>query len=93
MLFRSVDEGYSRAADIEDYKLGIKSKSELCARGGRWYEDVSSQCDSEVEDLIARAQAIAKKTGTPFEYVLNLLEQRNPNPPALAAASNQNGTP
>ena len=56
----TVDEGYSRAADIEDYKLGIKSKSELCARGGRWYEDVSSQCDSEVEDLIARAQAIAK---------------------------------
>lgn len=79
----TVDAGYDRQADVEDLKLGLTTKAAVGAKSGRWWEDTDAQRDREFDALLTRAQAHADKFGLPLEYVLDRLEQRNPNPVPL----------
>ena len=81
----TVDQGYDRQADVEDLKLGITTKAAIGAKSGRWWEATDAQRDREFEALLTRAQKHAKKFNLSIEYVLDRLEQRNPNPAPLAA--------
>ena len=76
----TVDEGYTRAADIEDLKLGLTSKSKICSKNGGWYEDTDLQRDKEFDAYVTRCKAHAQKHGLPLAWVLDHLEQSNPNP-------------
>ena len=86
----TVDAGYDRQADVEDLKLGLTTKAAVGAKSGRWWEDTDAQRDREFDALLTRAKAHADKFGLPLEYVLDRLEQRNPNPATMAQETQQN---
>lgn len=79
----TVDAGYDRQADVEDLKLGLTTKASIAAKSGKWWEDTDAQRDREFDALLTRAKAHAEKFNLPLEYVLERLEQRNPNPVPL----------
>lgn len=83
----TVDAGYDRQADVDDLKMGLTTKAAVCAKFGRWHEDVAAQQDREFDALVTRAKAHAEKHGLPLEYVLDRLEQRSPNPAPIAGAA------
>lgn len=85
----TVDAGYDRQADVEDLKLGITTRAEISAKKGKWWEDTDAQTDREFDALVTRAQVHAKKFGLPLEYVLDHLQQRNPNPAPLVQMEQQ----
>jgi len=80
----TVDEGYSRQAEIEDYKLGFQTKAGVTQSRGKFWKDQDKQRDQEFDALLTRAKAHADKFKLPLDYVLDRLEQRNPNPPTIA---------
>jgi hypothetical protein len=86
----TVDAGYDRQADVEDLKLGLTTKAAVGAKSGRWWEDTDAQRDREFDALLTRAKAHAEKFSLPLEYVLDRLEQRNPNPATMAQETQQN---
>ncbi len=81
----TVDAGNENKSDIENYKMGTVTLSDICAKRGQdWYE-VRNQTQREVEDLLTRAQALSDKTGKPFELCLLLMQQNTPNQTASAS--------
>ena len=79
----TVDAGYDRQADVEDLKLGLTTKAAVGAKSGRWWEDTDAQRDREFDALLTRAKVHADKFKLPIAFVLDHLEQRNPNPAPL----------
>ena len=89
----TVDAGYDRQADVEDLKLGLTTKARISAKSGNWWEDTDAQRDREFEALLTRAKKHADKFNLPLEYVLDHLEQRNPNPVPLATQQQMQENP
>lgn len=85
----TVDAGYDRQADVEDLKLGLTTKATIAAKSGKWWEDTDAQRDREFDALLTRAKQHADKFNLPLDYVLDHLEQRNPNPAPLVATDPQ----
>jgi hypothetical protein len=56
----TVDSGYDNQAQIESLKMGISTKSEICARRGKDWKEVSDQTDKELRDIFDRAKKLAK---------------------------------
>jgi hypothetical protein len=56
----TVDNGYDNAAQIESLTMGIATKSEICARRGKDWIEVSNQSEKELRDLFTRAKQLAK---------------------------------
>ena len=79
----SVDQGYERAADINDFKLGLKTLDDISAVQGKRWLDIRSQVQVETEDLLKRASVLAKQYNITLDYAINLLSQRTPNPAPL----------
>lgn len=79
----TVDEGYSRAADIDDLDRGLTTKADVAGKYGRWWEDVDAQRDREVRSLLTRATALMEEFNIDLDAALNLLEKRSPNPPPI----------
>lgn len=75
----TVDNGNESNADREGYKLGTTSLSEIASKKGLDWQELRKQNQREVEDLIDRAQAIAKSKSIPFSMALTLLQQSTPN--------------
>lgn len=59
----TVDTGYDNQAQLESLKMGIATKSEICSRRGKDWQDVSNQTDKELRDLFDKAKALAKDYG------------------------------
>lgn len=76
----TVDEGYSRQADLDDLAHGLTTKQRIAAKNGGWYEDFDTQRDNEFDAYIERCKAHAKKHDLPLAWVLDHLEQSSPNP-------------
>ena len=87
----TVDAGYDRQADVEDLKLGLTTKARIGAKSGTWWQDTDGQRDREFDALLTRAKTHADKFNLPLDYVLDRLEQRNPNPATIA--QNQSAAP
>lgn len=79
----TVDAGYDRQSDVEDLKLGLTTKATICSKRGKWWQDTDAQRDREFDALLTRAKVHADKFGLPLDYVLDRLEQRNPNPATI----------
>lgn len=80
----TVDGGNEAKSDIENYKLGISTLSDLISKQGKdWYQ-VRNQTQKEVEDLIDRAQQISTSKNVPFAVAIELLRQASPNPTSLS---------
>jgi hypothetical protein len=56
----TVDNGYDNQAQLESLKMGIATKSEICAKRGKDWKLVSEQTDKELRDLFDRAKQLAK---------------------------------
>ena len=80
----TVDEGYSRQADLDDLAHGLTTKSRICAKNGGWYEDTDAQRDREFDAYIVRCKKHSEKHGLPLAWVLDHLEKDNPNPVPFA---------
>lgn len=75
----TVDNGNEASADREGFKLGSVTLAEMSSKKGQdWYE-LREQQQRETEDLLTRAQDIAKKFGITMDAALSLLSQRAPN--------------
>lgn len=85
----TVDAGYDRQADVEDLKLGLTTKATIGAKSGKWWEDIDAQRDREFAALLTRAKVHADTFNLSLEYVLDRLEQRNPNPAPLVQQESQ----
>ena len=83
----TADKGYSSQVDREEYKLGFVTLKDIAARRGKWWEEERAQMESEADDLLTRATALAKRHGISIEAALSLLQQRSANPPAMISAT------
>ena len=83
----TADKGYSSQVDREEYKLGFVTLKDIAARRGKWWEEERAQLESEADDLLTRATALAKRHGISIEAALSLLQQRSANPPATISAT------
>lgn len=78
----TVDEGYSRAADIDDLARGLTTKSRITAKNGGWWEDTDAQRDREFTAYLERCQAHhSAHPEIPLSWILEHLEMSSPNPP------------
>jgi hypothetical protein len=78
----SVDNGNEASADRDGLKLGTTSFSEIAAKKGQDWIETREQIQKETEDLLSRAQGLAKRFDISFDKALDLLSQRGPNPVA-----------
>lgn len=60
----STDEGNDTDADLKELAQGVKSRAEICARGGRFIGDVDDEIDAEAQGIIQRAVDIANNLNT-----------------------------
>jgi hypothetical protein len=87
----TVDEGYSRAADIDDLSRGLATKAKITAKYGGWWEDVDAQRDREFSAYLKRCQAhAAAHPEIPLPWILEHLEKDSPNPPPFIQDANPN---
>jgi hypothetical protein len=76
----SCDAGNDEQADRENLKMGTTSKAIIAQKKGYYRKDIEAQRKEEVRALIAMAKEIHDESPeVPFEKVMDLLEQRNPN--------------
>jgi hypothetical protein len=76
----SVDIGREAQQNREDLRLGNRTLAQDAGEQGiDWREGIRLQRQIEAEDLIDRANAIAKKKGVSFELAMSLLYQGTPN--------------
>lgn len=87
----TIDEGRDKDQQREDLKLGITTMQQVCSERGMTWQHVRQQRETEVLDLITRAQNIAKLTGVSFEQALVMMQQSNAN--STAPASTSGNTP
>lgn len=73
----------------EEYKLGTSALQGILAQRGQRLEDLRSQKDEDIDDLLTRCKAIqAKHPELTLQEVLNIYAQRSPNPQAPQPAAN-----
>lgn len=75
----SVDAGRDATADRDDVKMGLMTEAEHFGRRGRDWRTERVQKEREVDDLIVRAQRLAKARGIEFPLALQLLQLSTPN--------------
>lgn len=83
----TVDVGREAQQNREDMKFGVRTMAEdVGERGadGDW-KDVRNQLTREVDDLLDRAEATAKKRGIALELAIDLYRQRGANPVSTPA--------
>jgi lambda family phage portal protein len=79
----TVDAGRDANADREDVKMGLMTEAEHFGRRGLDWLEEREQRHREVDDLLTRAQDVAKKFNVTLDYAAQLLQQSAPNiPPA-----------
>lgn len=68
--------------DRENYKLGIVTIQDIAAKYGcHWRDDIRTQRDDDMRDKLTRVRQLAKEyPELSFREVLELYEQRSPNP-------------
>jgi hypothetical protein len=88
----TVDAGNENKSDIENYRMGTATLSEIVAKRGNDWTNTRKQNQREVEDLIERAQTISKNKNVPFETALTLLQQSTPNTSPVAQPSFSNNS-
>lgn len=87
----TVDEGNDRAADLNDIKMGNKSRSRVMAKYGEDFETVDEELFNETAIRAEKAQKlVARFPEKDFNQWLDFLEQRGPN--ALPAATPEKPT-
>lgn len=84
----TADSGNDDQSKREDYKLGHATLRDLSmSRGGKWWEDIRLQKEREANDLLQRARRLVQANPEiSLDYAINLIEQRNPNPPVIEQA-------
>jgi hypothetical protein len=80
----TVDQGNESNSDRAGYVMGLNTMSEISSKRGLDWQEVRQQNQKEVEDLLDRANNIAKSKGVPFETALTLLQQSTPNASPVA---------
>jgi hypothetical protein len=76
-----LDAGNERAADLNDYRMGIKSLNELTLKYGKGFLQVREQISVEADDLLTRAEALqAKHPKINISTCLDIVSQRSVNP-------------
>lgn len=73
--------------DRENYKLGMTSLQDLCARRGiHWRDDLREQRDEDMDDMITRCKNLQKKhPELSLQQIIDLYQQRSANPSAQPA--------
>lgn len=71
----TVDNGNEAKADIENYKIGITTLSNICSKSGQDWQETRNQNKKEVANLIKLAMELSTETGKPYEHCLTLLQQ------------------
>lgn len=69
----SLDEGWTRSSDLNDYKEGIKSLDDLSSKNGQTANEVISQREEETALLVEAADRISKRTGKDFDVILSMM--------------------
>lgn len=76
----TVDEGNDRAADLNDIKMGAKSRSAYLAKYGEDFDEVDAEIFNEIRKRAQKAAALtAEFPDKDFNQWLDTLEQRGPN--------------
>ena len=71
----TLDEGYDRRANLEDYNAGIKSLEEIVCRENKTAKQVIDQRGEEAKMFFIKANQIANETGVAVETVIAYLKQ------------------
>jgi hypothetical protein len=76
----TADAGNESRIEQEEYKLGVLTMRAFASRRGDWWQDIRSQREIEVDDLLTRAENLQKKhTWLTREAAIQLIEMRTPN--------------
>lgn len=76
----TVDEGNDRAADLNDIKMGLNSRSRVFAKRGEDFDAVDSEIFLETRARAEKAARLAAEfPDKDFNQWLDFLEQRGPN--------------
>ena len=76
----SVDDGRDRSNDRDDMRAGLTNKRRIYGRRGLDWVTETDQREKEVDDLLTRAERVAKAHPTYApQVVLNMLESNTPN--------------
>lgn len=75
----TIDVGREAQQNREDMAFGNRSLEEDAGERGLDWEELRDQIEREAEDLVERAQALAKRKNIEFELALSLLSRRTPN--------------
>mgnify|MGYP000523547743 CR=1 FL=1 len=74
----TADTGYEEQANRESYKLGLNSLKDIKLADGKWWQDLRSQREMELVDLLERAQRISKAfPDVDIMTTMQMLEQRS----------------
>lgn len=82
----TVDEGRDAKENRNDIFAGLRTVAKDAGERGEDWEDERDQQDIEIDDLLVRASAMAKKHKLPVEKVIEMYQQRSANPAALTSA-------
>jgi hypothetical protein len=70
----TADEKYSSDVAMQEFRAGFISKRDVMAKRGLYYDDVMATKQAEVDDLLVRAAAIAKRHDIPMPVAITLLQ-------------------
>lgn len=93
----SVDEGNDSDARLNENRMGIVSRSEICAARGRFAEDVDDEVRTEAKrkmmDAINLAKEISAETGVEIDWqqVMPHVQMMTPNGNEISSSSQQAG--
>lgn len=73
----TADAKYQSSVDIEERKAGLKTLAKSAAERGDYWKDLRAQNQSEVEDLLQRADELAKKFNVSKELAITLLQDQS----------------
>jgi len=76
----TADAGREAKEEREDYKMGFLTLRKRASWYGEWWQDVRSEKETEVDDLLTRAKRLGEKHDINFWEALDLIEQRTANP-------------
>ncbi len=89
----TADAKYNSEVDQSERRTGLKSLSKAAAERGDYWRDLREQNQTEADDLLARAKALAKKHGVSVELALSVLEKPDNNPIQAAQVADPNEQP
>ena len=69
----TLDEGYDRAAEINDYNSGVKSLNDIVTKHHKTANEVITERANEAKQFFVEAQRIATETNTSVETVIAYL--------------------